>query len=87
MLLSTHYKVLSTKALGKLDINIFNYVDMYDNPVNPRLHNDDVIRLKGRRPKKLYCTNYYSFRIVNTWNSIPSEIVSIELSPTGTSTT
>ena len=70
----------------QVDINIFKYVQEYDNNAVTRLSDENVIRLKSQRVKKTYCLNFYNHRIVNIWNHIPHDIIGIEPSPSGKNT-
>ena len=48
-----------------------------------RLHVDAEYKLTVVNPRLGSCKNFYSYRIIHTWNVIPIDILNIELSPSG----
>lgn len=67
----------------KIDFNILNVVHFLESNVNTRLHDDAEYKLTVVNPRLEFCRNFYPYRIIHTWNAVPTEIIEIELSPTG----
>ena len=70
----------------KIDINILNYIELNEGLVETRANTDPAPRLKIQHPKKIKCSSFFNYRIIQYWNNIPSEIVTLKLSPSGCST-
>ena len=69
----------------KVDLNINNYVEMYENPRVTRSQDSEGVILKIPKVNKNFCMHFYNNRIANMWNKVPADISSIELSPSGSS--
>jgi hypothetical protein len=68
---------------GFINTDLGNFVELYDqHGINTRYRSGTNLKVKGLKTECL--RNFFSYRIVVLWNSLPEEIKSIELNTSGT---
>ena len=81
------YSFLFNCINDKIDINVLNYVEVFNGVVDTRLNADEAMRFKNVYPRKAKSASFYNYRVVHPWNTIPTEIITLELSPNGSNAT